>query len=40
MFGQVVDGMDIVDRIGGAKTDSADRPLEEIKIVRAQSFAV
>lgn len=40
VFGQVVNGMDIVDRIGNARTDSGDRPLEEIRIIKAQSFSV
>ncbi|KAF1351372.1 cyclophilin-like domain-containing protein [Delphinella strobiligena] len=40
VFGQVVNGMDIVDKIGNARTDSGDRPLEEIRIIKAQSFSV
>jgi len=38
VFGQVVSGMDVVDKIGNARTDRGDRPLEEIKIIKAQSF--
>jgi len=38
VFGQVVDGMDVVDKIGSAQTDSGDRPLQEIKIIKAASF--
>jgi peptidyl-prolyl cis-trans isomerase-like 1 len=38
VFGQVVDGMDVVDKIGSAQTDSSDRPLQEIKIIKAESF--
>ncbi len=34
-FGVVVEGKDIVDAIGNAQTDSSDRPLEEVKIVKA-----
>ena len=34
-FGIVVEGMDVVDKIGSAKTDSFDRPIEEIKIIHA-----
>jgi len=40
VFGKVVDGMDVVDRIGSARTDRDDRPLEEIKIIKAESFIV
>ena len=36
VFGQVVAGMDVVDNIGNARTDSGDRPLEEIKIIKAE----
>lgn len=36
VFGRVVEGMDIVDRIGKAKTNSRDRPRDEIRIVRAE----
>ena len=32
VFGQVVDGLDIVDRIAAAKTDASDRPVEPIKM--------
>ena len=35
-FGIVVEGMDVVDKIGSAKTDSFDKPIEEIKIIRAK----
>ncbi len=34
-FGRVIEGMDVVDGIGKVKTDSNDRPLEEVVIVRA-----
>ena len=40
VFGQVVSGMDVVDRIGSARTDEGDRPYEDIKIVKAESFTV
>ena len=32
VFGQVTDGMDVVDRIEGTKTDGRDRPSEDIVI--------
>ncbi len=35
VFGQVIEGMDVVDSIGKVKTDSTDRPLEDVVIVRA-----
>ena len=35
VYGEVVEGMDIVDRIATAKRDSFDRPIEDIKIMTA-----
>ena len=32
VFGQVVDGMDIVDKIEGGETDQRDRPVDEARI--------
>ena|SRR5215813_14236239 len=32
VFGEVTDGMDVVDRIGSTKTDSRDRPVDAIGI--------
>ncbi len=32
VFGQVVDGMDVVDRIANVKVGRADKPLEDVKI--------
>ena len=34
-FGEIVEGMDIVDSIAKVKTDSSDKPLEEVKIIKA-----
>ena len=34
-FGKVVEGMDVVDKIGKTEKDSSDRPLEEVKIIKA-----
>jgi cyclophilin family peptidyl-prolyl cis-trans isomerase len=31
-FGQVVDGMDVVERLGNAETDSRDRPVDPLGI--------
>lgn len=36
VFGKVVEGMDVVDEIAGVETDSSDKPLEEIKIIKAK----
>lgn len=33
VFGEVVEGMDIVDKIQGVKTDRNDRPEEDVKII-------
>lgn len=35
VFGRVVVGMDVVDAIVSVTTDSADRPLTEVKIIKA-----
>jgi peptidyl-prolyl cis-trans isomerase B (cyclophilin B) len=32
VFGEVRDGMDVVDRIGTTKTDGRDKPVDDIKI--------
>jgi cyclophilin family peptidyl-prolyl cis-trans isomerase len=32
VFGRVTSGMDVVDEIGNAATDGADRPLDEVRI--------
>lgn len=34
VFGEVVDGMDIVDKIQNVKTDRSDRPEEDVKIIK------
>lgn len=36
VFGRVLEGMDIVEKIEKAETDSNDRPLEDIKIISAK----
>lgn len=36
VFGDVIEGMDVVDRILEVDTDSGDRPLEEVTLIRAQ----
>jgi peptidylprolyl isomerase len=35
VFGRVVEGMDVVDRIGAVRTDASDRPREAVRITRA-----
>ena len=35
VFGEVVEGMDIVDKIQQVKTDRSDRPEEDVKIIKA-----
>lgn len=35
VFGEVVEGMDVVENIQGVKTDKNDRPLEDIRILKA-----
>ena len=37
VFGEVVEGMDIVDKIQQVKTDRSDRPEEDVKIVKVTS---
>jgi len=34
-FGEVIDGMDVIDKIAKVKTDSNDKPLEDVKIIKA-----
>jgi len=36
VFGEVTDGMDVVDRIGTTKTDARDRPVEPIGIASVE----
>ena len=35
VFGEVVEGMDVVDKIRQVKTDRSDRPEEDVKIIKA-----
>jgi cyclophilin family peptidyl-prolyl cis-trans isomerase len=36
VFGQVTEGMDVVDRLNGAETDSRDRPVEPLGIATVE----
>ena len=36
VFGEVISGMDIVDKIAKVKTDSSDRPIEDVIILEAK----
>jgi len=36
VFGKVIEGMDVVDNIAGVETDENDRPLEEVRIIKAE----
>ncbi|MGZ7206310.1 MAG: peptidylprolyl isomerase [Halobacteriota archaeon] len=36
VFGKVVEGMDVVEKIGKVKTDAMDRPVEGVKIIKAK----
>jgi peptidylprolyl isomerase len=35
VFGKVVEGMDVVEKIGKTRTDRNDRPVQEVKILKA-----
>jgi peptidyl-prolyl cis-trans isomerase B (cyclophilin B) len=35
VFGEVVEGMDVLEKIQGVETDKNDRPLEDIRILKA-----
>ena len=36
VFGRVTEGLEVVDAIQRAETDSLDRPLAEVRILRAE----
>jgi peptidylprolyl isomerase len=36
VFGKVTSGMDVVDAIGAVSTDSNDKPVEDVKIIKAE----
>lgn len=36
VFGEVIEGLDVIDRIAALKTDKQDRPLTDVKIIRVK----
>ena len=36
VFGKVIEGMDVVDAIGNVQTDTSDKPLQDITLVKAE----
>ncbi|MGB9135137.1 MAG: peptidylprolyl isomerase [Candidatus Bathyarchaeia archaeon] len=36
VFGRVIEGMDVVDAIGNTPTDTNDKPLQDITVIRAE----
>ena len=36
VFGKVVEGMDVIDKIAKVQTDANDKPLQEVKIIKAE----
>jgi peptidylprolyl isomerase len=36
VFGKVVAGMDVVDRIGNIATDASDKPLQDVSLIKAE----
>jgi peptidyl-prolyl cis-trans isomerase A (cyclophilin A) len=34
VFGEVIEGLDIIDRIAAIQTDSNDKPVNDIKIIK------
>lgn len=39
VFGKVIEGIDVVDKIGKTKTDFRDKPLNDVKIISAKVIA-
>ncbi|MFA5061107.1 MAG: peptidylprolyl isomerase [Candidatus Pacearchaeota archaeon] len=35
VFGEVLEGMDVVDKIGKVQTGAGDKPIDEVKIIKA-----
>ena len=39
VFGKIVEGMDVVDKMGKVKTGAMDRPVKEVKILSSKAIA-
>ncbi|MCH9611612.1 MAG: putative peptidyl-prolyl cis-trans isomerase [Chlamydiia bacterium] len=39
VFGKVVSGMDVIEKLGKVETDAMDRPVEDQKIIKARAMA-
>ncbi|MDV0447557.1 putative bifunctional phosphatase/peptidyl-prolyl cis-trans isomerase [Methanosarcinaceae archaeon Ag5] len=35
VFGEIIEGMDVVDKIGNVKTARGDKPVQDVKIIKA-----
>jgi peptidylprolyl isomerase len=35
VFGKVIEGMDVIDKIAKVQTNANDKPLQEVKIIKA-----
>ncbi len=36
IFGEVIEGMDVVDKIGNTSTDTSDKPIKDIRIIKVK----
>lgn len=36
VFGEVIEGMDLIDKIGKVRTNATDRPLKDVKILSSK----
>jgi cyclophilin family peptidyl-prolyl cis-trans isomerase len=34
VFGEVIEGLDIVDKIASVQTDQSDKPISDVKIIK------
>lgn len=40
VFGEVIEGLDLIDKIAGVKTDNRNRPIKDIRIFRAYTLKI